>query len=51
MIKGGGVVNLVQPLPYIGKDFRRCHGGMVRVIGHGLDNLSSNPGRGCLHFT
>ena len=31
------------------------HGGacgvMVTVVGNGHDNLNSNPGLGCLHFT
>ena len=27
------------------------HGAMVIVIGNGYGGLSSNPRRGCLHFT
>ena len=24
---------------------------MVIIVGKGIDNLGSNPGQGCLHFT
>ena len=36
---------------YMKRVMMEARGIMVRVVGNGYDETSSNPGRACLHFT